>query len=106
MKFTNINQSWEAPEGFHFRSVEAIGAYLIVKFFIRADTDGWHNERELTVYANDMGRQVMTTEDHRRWSEAIPPTLRPPAGRWFRFKAALDLILLGISEVWKCRNKS
>jgi hypothetical protein len=107
MTFTNINRSWDAPEGFEFQDVSAKGAFLRVSFR-RTDeyTSGLKKISVVQVFINDMGREVFRTEHtETSYREAPEPPAREPVSRWSRFQAAFELALLGLQEMRKCLNK-
>lgn len=110
MKFDNINRSWEAPDGFNFDGVTAEGAYLRVVF--RRVVKNKSTEREysvVTIFINDIGREVFRTEREEHFYLSAPELPIPPAPlvtRRARFLNAVYLVLAGLQEMRKCLNKS
>lgn len=108
MTFENINRSWEAPVGFEFDGVWPSGAFLKV-VFRRVDEHSsvMRKFSLIEIYINDMGREVFRTgHTETYYSDPPAPPACEPVRSWFRFKAAFELVLLGLQEMGKCLSKS
>lgn len=102
----DMNQSWTQPEGYRFVGVLAQGAFLMVLFIQDRDTPLCRAYHQIAIYVNDMGREVMRTEE---LSETYLPLNKPapaPVGRWFRFKNGFYIALQGFQEMIRCLKKS
>lgn len=106
----DMNQSWKPPAGMSVISVRAEGAYLRVEYHA-ATTDAdtkTRSEKAVVVFVNDMGREVMRTENTRRFFGPVMPSLveKPEStSAWVRFKNGFFMILIGIEEMIICLKK-
>ena len=111
-----MNRSWTPPEGFKPDSVSAEGAYLRV-VFTKLKEPGpktWIWDR-VTVYENDMGREVARIIDEIRLPRLNLDFLElntdvvkvpPQPSRWFRFQNGFYLALEGLQEMILCLSTS
>ena len=104
-----MNRSWTPPEGFKPDSVSAEGAYLRVNFskWLTQRASGALIYYSVTIYVNDMGREVMRTTQEQKFPAIAEPAI--PAftpGRWFRFQNGFYLALEGLQEMILCLSTS
>ena len=109
MELLDMNRSWTPPEGFKPDSVSAEGAYLRVNFskWLTERESGALNHYSVTVYVNDMGREVMRTTQEQTFpaiAKSAIPAFAP--GRWFRFQHGFYLALEGLQEMIRCLSIS
>lgn len=104
MTLLDKNQTLEPPEDYTFVAVEPQGAFLRAEYrqkVFKTDTLIVTRENVVTVYLNDMGREVART---------MVTTLAPlpeespaiaPVGRWYRFRNAFYMTLEGLQEMFR-----
>lgn len=97
----DMNKSWVPPAGYTFHYVQPEGAYLRVVFIRHQSEVGGTKEMVVSIYVNDLGREVMRTTDEGFLSSAAPELPTPPVSRWYRFVDAFYLTLLGIKEMFR-----
>lgn len=105
MKLWDKNETLQPPEGYEIVALSAEGSYLRVEYCRQlARTKKFQSYSTILVYLNDMGREVVRTEDIRE--EKFPePHAVAPLTTGMRFKNGLYLILAGINEVISCHKK-
>ena len=101
----DMNQSWTPPAGYSFAFAVAHGSYLSVVYHQTADTETQHVRNIVEIFLNDMGREVMRTEDTATWPIVKPKPDALPVGRWFRFKNGFYIALQGLQEMTRCLKK-
>lgn len=104
----DVNQSWQAPEGFNFVGVKPKGSYLIVTFARRYECDAVvrGSLKVVKVYLETQGREVMRTVEE-FLDPAVPPKLpdSKPISVRFKFWNGFLIVLQGLQEMSKCRKK-
>jgi hypothetical protein len=103
MTLKDMNQSWKQPEGYRFAGVMSQGAFLMAVFIQDRDTPLCRAYHQIVVYVNDMGREVMRTEELSETYLPLKPPVHAPApvGRWFRIKNGFLIALHGLQEMFK-----
>jgi hypothetical protein len=97
MTFQDKNQTLEAPVGYKFSGSEPMGAFLRVEYRRQVEA----RENILTIYLNDMGREVARSE-HQVLLPLFAPVTRPaPVARRFRIKNGFLIMLQGIQEMFR-----
>ena len=105
MIFRDMNQSWMHPDG-EVVAINGIGPCLQVVFVSELKVSTVVNGLKTTaVYVNEMGREVMRTEECEYFPERVVAAEPLSVSRWFRFKDAMLLTLEGLLEMAKCLKK-
>lgn len=79
MILSDKNQSWQPPEGYGLASLSAEGSFL--RLVYRKQTEVGHVV--ITVYLNDMGREVLRTQDTIDYG-ALKSSATPVAGGFWK----------------------
>ena len=103
MTLYDKNQTLLPPAGYLFTRLRAEGSFLRVEYR-RIDSE---NVSVVTIYLNDMGREVVRSVDEEDLDLEIFPEpqflSKKHLTRWSRFKLWLSLSIYGIREMI-CRN--
>lgn len=100
MTLYDTNKSWAPPVGYTFRRVDPNGAFIRVQFLRETEVTGGVKLSYIYVYVNDMGREVLRTEEEHFLSTEVEPET-PSVSRWYKFVDAFYLTLMGIEEMFK-----
>ena len=99
----DMNQSWTPPEGFALESVHAQGAYLVV-IYVRHQQGNdvvRGGSQYVTIYLQDMGREVMRTMED--FLDPVASESKPepkPIARRFKVWNGFLIALQGIGEMF------
>lgn len=105
MRFEDKNQTLVPPAGYTFRNAETDGAFMRLTYFqsvYKTGTQTVIGENVVTIYVNDMGREVGRTIGSWRKPLHDVQVVPAPVGRGFRFKNGFLLALQGLWEMIKC----
>ena len=106
MHLFDKNETLQSPEGYEIVALSAEGSYLRVEYRRQlARTKKFQSYSTIIVYLNDIGREVVRTEDTAEEKFPEPPVVMTPLTAAMQFKNGLFLILAGISEVISCLKK-
>ena len=104
----DMNRSWIPPANFEFNSLKAEGAFLValyVQNIYQTGTTEICGQNFVTVYLNDMGREVSRTEHRVDFAPTQKPYV-PPVVPWrFHVRDGFLLMLEGFKEMTKCHKK-
>lgn len=99
------NRTLEPPENSRFVSLTPIGSFLVALYarrIYRADSTEVIGEDFVSVYMNDMGREVGRTQHRVDFAPIAAPYVPPPVPRWYRFCNAFYMTLEGLQEMIRC----
>lgn len=101
---TDMNKSWHPPYGFEFTGVEPKGGYLVVRYERRQAGDSIVRGglQIITIYLQDMGREVLRTTEEFLDPVIVPAAEPKPVATRFRFWNGFLLTLQGLEEMAKC----
>jgi hypothetical protein len=108
MILSDMNQSWRPPENYRFVNTTAEGSFLVHLYserLFRPGTTEVIGTNYVTIYVNDMGREVSRTQYR---VDVVPPRVRmgsPNVSRSFRFRNGFLIALQGLQEMAKCLKK-
>jgi hypothetical protein len=106
MTVLDKNQTLVPPADHFLHAVGAQGAYIWLEYHTRSWRTGYDTRYgAVMIYLNDMGREVIRTQQ----DVDIPLPVEPevaPVTRWMKFKNGFFMVLIGIEEMITCRNKS